>query len=372
MLHNQIEPFLFRAEDISSAGSVTACLYFNDAWISQLPEFVKRWNGPISAVYEAVDSKENARDKLVHRLDALRTAHPLIRSLVDFHIVYCPHASELHHNRTLERLIVRPIGTNFQLNLARLFATTEIVWLVSDARMLPSPGLRLKLNNNEDVRKLLLDQADGLVIPLFGVMRHLRKIPNLTSLREDLGYGIDGDGVGADEFEELALAYTSGHYDSLPMPVEDWPHSSQALAAGVFSSAEPYVPSETNPPLFAMYDRSWDIGKGPTNPTRWSKTFATPNVKNIEHTTNKELNPRSAFYEVTEYDLHYSPSLVIGKDRQPWCTERFEYNRAVCTYQMYLQGDKMWVMPDEWAFTLEPIEKGSKDLKNESDRLKVS
>ena len=359
---------------------VTACLYFNDAWISLLPEFVDRWQGPISVVYEAVESKSSeAREKLVGRLEALRASNALIRSFVDFHIAYQPQFSQLQYNRTRERLIVRPIGTNFHLNLARFFARTEMIWLVSDARMLPSAGLRQKLDESEAVRGLVLDQADAIVIPLFGAFRKKyageNGSPHLMAVREELGLNLDGDGVGANEFERLAAAYTSNHHNSLPFPIKDWPRDMRTLAIAALSSPYPRGADgldENSGPHFAMYDRSWENGKGPTNFERWSKAFRhmDANKAVVSDTTNIP-HAQSTFYQVMEYDLHYSPSMVIGKDRQPWCTERFEFNRAVCTYQMYLQGAKMWVMPNEWAYTLESIEKGEKEPKNEADRLKV-
>jgi hypothetical protein len=150
---------------------------------------------------------------------------------------------------------------------------------------------------------------------------------------------------------------------------------------------------EAQSPVFALYDRHWDAGKGPTRYNTWKKArSSTPTASATiddeagmseeeaeadtdapaETVTSNEPDAEfGGFYEVTGYDLHYNPSLVVGKDRQPWCTERFEYNRAVCSYQMYLQGARMWVLPDEWAFTLEAVEKGGGNKRNEAEKLKV-
>jgi hypothetical protein len=46
-LIERMRRFAFRGEKIQNKGEVTACLYTNEAWLAMLPEFVKRWNGPL-------------------------------------------------------------------------------------------------------------------------------------------------------------------------------------------------------------------------------------------------------------------------------------------------------------------------------------
>lgn len=78
-------------------------------------------------------------------------------------------------------------------------------------------------------------------------------------------------------------------------------------------------------------------------------------------------------YKVIDYDLHYAPNVVMSKRGQPWCTERFENMQAACVYQMYLSGAELWVLPDQWIYTLEVMEKGTEETKvDPAEKLKVS
>jgi hypothetical protein len=355
MQHDHIEPYLFRAEQPANTTSVTACLYYNDAWIDSLPAFTERWSGPISLVYEVLGLRDSTeRDNLLSRVARLREENPSVRNWVDFHAVYTPQASEFQHSRSRERLITRPTGTNSHLNIARLFSQTELVWLVSDARILPSFGLRGSLEQSEAVRQLALEHMDAIVVPVFGVHRigtTSRSLSDLVRIRDKAGLPGRADGVGAEEFSILAGAHVAAHQDSPAIPTPEWPQTKTDLIEMAEQSR------------FGLHDRHWEAGKGPTDFHAW-KTAPVAEDGHMGDAAD------SGFYQINGYDLHYNPSLVIGKNRQPWCTERFEYNRAVCSYQMYLQGAKMWVLPNEWAYTLESIDKGEKPKKSEAERLK--
>lgn len=380
-VQEQIEPFLFQAESPGQGGDVTACLYFNDAWVSQLPAFMERWRGPVSIVYELAENKTSSeRTALIARLENLRNRHSLIRAYADIHAVYNSPQSDLQARRMRERLILRPVASNLQLNLARFFAKTDMVWLVSDARILPAPNLRQVLNELEEVRSYTMDFADGVIVPMFGATRsktaNSTALPLLAGVRESLGFEVKHNGVFEEEFKQLSKAYILAHYTSIPLDQSDWPVNKTTL----IELASEHPPASLLPkylegadsPIFTMFDRRWEAGKGPTSFTKWRKTQH-PAIEepHKDSTTTPDSQSDTSFYQVIDYDLHYAPSLVIGRDRQPWCTERFEYNRAACIYQMYLQGAKKWVLPDSWAYTLEETNKHApKEVKNESEKMK--
>lgn len=381
-VYEQIEPFVFHAESSGQGGDITACLYYNDAWISQLPDFLERWKGPVSIVYELAEDKTSIeRASLIKRLQELREQYPLIRAYADIHVMYNSPQTDLQARRLRERLILRPVGSNLQLNLARFFAKTDMVWLVSDARILPAPSLRERLNEVQEVRSYTMDFADGIIVPLFGATRSAGSehatLPLLAEIRQSLGGERQEDGVTKEAFEKLSKAYVAAHFDSVFIAKQDWPVNKSTLL-GLASEHPPaaMLPEHSNDmqgPLFTLFDRRWEAGKGPTSFGKWKETKYTPH-KEGQHTIKKESDDTSddsGFYQVVDYDLHYAPSLVIGRDRQPWCTERFEYNRAACIYQMYLQGAKKWVLPDSWAYTVEETNKHApKERKNDADKLR--
>lgn len=382
-VRDQIEPFFFQAESPGQGGNVTACLYFNDAWVSQLPEFMDRWRGPVSIVYELAENKSSTeRTALISRLDALRTQYPLIRAYADIHAVYNSPQSDIQARRLRERLILRPVASNLQLNLARFFAKTDMVWLVSDARVLPAPNLRQKLNALEEVRSYTMDFADGVIVPMFGATRHKTgnstALPLLAGVKDSIGIDAQQDGVAQQEFEQLSKAYISAHYASIPLAKADWPINKTNLV-GLASSHPPasvlpeYLQGSESP-IFALFDRRWEAGKGPTSFANWRSSHSPAEEEADASAKDKStVSVKPGFYQVTDYDLNYAPSLVIGRDRQPWCTERFEYNRAACIYQMYLQGAKKWVLPDAWAYTLEETNKHApKERKNDAEKMKSS
>lgn len=381
LVKEQIEPFLFQAEAWDEAGDVTACLYFNDAWISELPAFMERWQGPVSLVYESEGNKTSPeRNVLVAQLQDLRKQYPLIRKYVDIHAVYNSPQSELQARRMRERFILRPVASNFQLNLARFFAKTDMVWLVADARILPATGLRQRLNELREVRTYTMDYADAVIVPIFGATRakiaNSTVLPLLTGVREGIGLAARQDGVAKVDFQRLSQAYVSAYYDSIPLHPSDWPTDKASLLdlASDHPSAStlPEYLQQLDSPVFTLFDRRWEAGQGPTSFTKWKQAQYSP--AEAKHAASKaQANTRSdsGFYQVTAYDVNYAPSLVISRERQPWCTEKFEYNRAACIYQMYLQGAKKWVLPDSWAYTLEQTDKHApKEPKNDAEKLK--
>ncbi|CAG8438386.1 4791_t:CDS:2 [Ambispora gerdemannii] len=78
--------------------------------------------------------------------------------------------------------------------------------------------------------------------------------------------------------------------------------------------------------LMGLQDDGWELGSGPTSLNSWA---------------NGDL------YSIEEYELHYRPNFVSKKGGSiPWCTERFDDNKAACLYQMYITGSELWVIPD--------------------------
>ncbi|GJN90348.1 hypothetical protein Rhopal_003358-T1 [Rhodotorula paludigena] len=389
-LHDEIVPFAFRASSKPEKDDVTACMYTNEAWLPMLSSFVRTWRGPVSLVFETAHSRLDtaSRASLVTKIAELRDSDPLIRQFVDFHIVGAPTSvSDRTLAKTRERMIRKPFARNYQLNLARFFAPTEVVFLVGDARITPSGGLRRRLTEQK-IRKLVLERGDAIVVPSFGFVRDPTgsptEIPTLPQLRTQLGIASEMDssdpfaGVAADEFEPLAAEHLRAVHDSLPIAPEDWPTRKQQLVQLV-NTRVPSVDSPTSARL-ALFDRRWDLNHGPSNWYLWRKSATDPRLQeDPAQGGGLGLGVAGAtgggkdVYRVVDYDLHYAPLVAVSKKGQPWCTERFDDVRASCVYQMYLSGAEMWVLPDEWTYTVEVLEKRSKaDKEDPGDKLKNS
>ncbi|GAA5976180.1 hypothetical protein JCM5350_000343 [Sporobolomyces pararoseus] len=390
-LHDEIEPFAFHATSKPSSDDVTACLYSNPAWLSALPSFLRTWRGPVSLIFESAHSRldTSARSSLLAEIEALRDSDTLVKTFVDFHIIGTPASvSERTLNKTRERMIKNPSALNYQLNLARFFARTDVVFLAGDARLTPSGGLRRKLTA-PSIRKLVLDRGDAVVVPSFGFIRDptadpsSNPVPSLAQIRSktmaDEAASLDPfSGVGAQEFEIISKEYLKSLIETLPLQPEEWPTRKQQLVQLVNTR----VPSPDTPTsaTLALYDRRWDINHGPTNWYLWRKSSADPRL--TEEPTlgggqglglDGGTGGGKEVYKVVDYDLHYSPNVVVSKKGQPWCTERFDDVKAACVYQMYLTGAELWVLPDEWVYTLEPLEKRPEGEKEDpADKLRNS
>lgn len=339
-------------------------------------------------VFESLHAQDSPeRVEVLRRIRSLRTKDPLVRQLVDVHFLSNPPTSILSANRSRERLLLNPTATNFHLNLARFFARTEMVWLVGDARIMPSIGLRKKLSVSS-IRKLLLTDGDALVIPTFGSLRRSEDgspigIPSLKQLRSDANLDqAPTGGVSAEEFRKLASVYVEAHKSTLPISMSKWPKKKATLVglASAHPPASVMGPGEAPPsaPVFALWDQAWDPNRGPSNWSLWRKGSLDPRLQESATSgggaglgLNGAVGGGQAIYRVVDYELHYAPNVVISRESQPWCTERFEVNKAACVYQMFLSGAGIWVLPDEWAFTLESLDRADKAKVNEADKLKV-
>ncbi|BGP25913.1 glycosyltransferase family 49 protein [Rhodotorula toruloides] len=390
-LHDEIVPFAFHAASKPDPSGVTACMYTNAAWLQTLPAFVRAWQGPVSLVFEATHSRldSDARSRLLAVIAKLRDEDPLTKDLVDFHIVGAPLTlSERSLAKTRERMIKNPTARNYQLNLARFFAQTDTVFLVGDARVTPSGGLRDKLTMPR-AREILLERGDAIVVPTFGFIRdptgQPNQLPDFAQLRAQLGIGSEGEaalddfsGVTADELDPLANEHIHTLFETLPLAPEEWPTRKQSLVQLV-NTRVPSVASPTTARL-ALFDKRWDLNHGPSNWYLWRKSPTDPRLQEkpssggglglgIDGSVGGGREP----YRVVDYDLHYSPLVAISKKGQPWCTERFDDLRAACTYQMYLSGAEMWVLPDEWAYTVEVVERKPEGEKEDpAEKLKTS
>jgi hypothetical protein len=350
-------------------------MYTNEAWLSELPEFTRRWGGPVSAVYEIPHDRSSPEyARAIGLVAKARNSEPLLKQLVDLHVLAKPPSSALQANRTRSRLEYQPSATNFQLNTARLFSRTSMVWLAGDPRLLPSVGLRKRLNTDA-VARLVLDAADAVVIPVFAALRQdavaaIAASPSLAIQTRDLD--------DARPLSDMAAA----HRASLPLPYDRWPKKKTTLVG--LSSVHPpqsvMGPDEVSPPgpVFALWDRSWEANRGPSNWPLWRRSSSDPRLVEgpdvgggaglgIAGTVGGGGEP----FRVADYDLHYAPAVVIGREQQPWCTERFGANKAACIYQMYLAGAELWVLPDEWAFTLEAIEPDSAVVMGNAEKTQV-
>ncbi|KAM0746859.1 hypothetical protein T439DRAFT_329545 [Meredithblackwellia eburnea MCA 4105] len=387
-LPDEIEPYLFRATRSPDPSQITACLYSNEAWIATLPAFVRAWRGPISLVFEAAHSRNSPhRADLITALADLRATDPLIRENVDFHLVGTPaSASTRTLNKTRERFISHPIAQNFHVNLARFFAGTDTIFVVGDARVVPSQGLHDRLVD-KGIQDLVLSRGDAVVVPTFGFVRDptgeaptSAKVPSIHDLRETMGLPASGpwDGVGEDEFPSLAKQNVESVLSTLPLAQSDWPTKKSQLVSLV-STRVGTADAPTSARL-ALFDRGWDLNHGPTNWYLWRKASTDPRLLEAPEMgggvglgIGGAVGGGRDVFRVTDYDLHYSPHVVMSRKGQPWCTERFEHMHAACVYQMYLSGAEMWVLPDEWLFTLEGTEKPADGPKEDpAQKLKNS
>ncbi|RIB18651.1 Glycosyltransferase Family 49 protein [Gigaspora rosea] len=81
--------------------------------------------------------------------------------------------------------------------------------------------------------------------------------------------------------------------------------------------------------LLGLKNKGWELNNGPTCLKKWMKS--------------------NELYKVENYESHYTPNFVIRKTgRIPWCSERFENNKAACLFQIYLSGSELWVAPKEF------------------------
>ncbi len=388
-LHDEIVSFAFAATGKPAAGEVTACFYSNEAWLETLPQFVNAWGGPVSLVFEAAHSRTSPlRAGLTDKIEALRASEPLVRKLVDFHIVGTPTSmSARTQSKTRERLIADPRAFNFHHNLARFFAPTDVIFMVGDARFVPSPGLRRRLMGST-VKELVLEDGDAIIVPTFAFVRDpsmdptVNVVPSLSELRDELGLAQPAslwDGVSETEFEAVAQAHVSSLYSTLPLQPEDWPARKSEL--GPLVSNKMGTPELPTTGQMVMYDRRWDFNHGPSNWYLWRKSSVNPTLNlapeiggGIGLGVDGRVGGGNEVYRVFDYDLHYAPNVVISRKGQPWCTERFEHLQAACVYQMYLSGASMWVLPDEWLFTTEEVEKTERHANEQdpADKLKNS
>jgi hypothetical protein len=346
----------------------------------------------VSLVFEDPSPRNSkARAGVLTRLANLRARDSAIRDLVDVHLV----TSLPSHNisQTRERLITKPFASNFHLNLARFFARTDMIWLVGDARVLPSNGLRDRLDD-ADIRRVVLDHGDSFIVPTFAPVRTGEAAiePVVSQLRGDSPG--EHEGVSESDFGRLASANIDRHRSSLRLPIDQWPQTKEALVSlvapplPVGDNAPPPAPAEAgeadiggndDPFVFALYDTDWEPNRGPTNWALWSKSASDPKLYDPPESgggngldfSGVSVGGGNSPYRVDEYDAHYSPSLVLARAGvQPWCTERFASKRAACAYQTYLAGSEMWVLHDQWAYTLEYMDKIDDDG-DEAEFLKV-
>lgn len=361
--HDQITPFAFKAEQAPSSDEVTACYYTNDAWLQLLPEFASRWSGPISLVVETLSSRDTPeREKLMKRIKGLRDSHGTLKVSTDIHII-----TSTTPNMT--QLLTQPVAANAHSNLARFFSRTDSVLNLPDARLLPSVGLRRRLMS--DSVTALLAAGDALVVPTFAPLRIVDgkgKLPSAPTLTPEQERGEVSAQSQVDD-------YVQQYLDTLQLPLADWP-TRKAPLVGMSSSKPPESVMGGRPspagPLFGMFDRTWELNKGPSNFGLWRRTALDPQleVAGAGLGVDGGVGGGHSVYRIDNYELHYSPLLAHSREGHPWCNERFERNQAACGYAAWLTGAEFWMLPDEWVYTLEAIETPPRDL-TPAEQLRV-
>lgn len=358
-LHMDIKPFAFRAVSPISSTGITACLFYSEAWLDQALDFAGRWNGPMSIVVEVIASSSNWQDAadVYDRIASLRSKSHRLLHLADFHVVFRRTTTSASLRRALHRALAVPQATNLQLNLARFFALTDLVWLCGDPHILPSFDMHESLQVNEQLRELTMEYGDAVIIPIFGQMHRGSRLamPNLEEVFGQIAINgsltIDSRGI----FAKVAQKYILQYYSAMPMTQAAWPVSKVGLL-----------------PLIRSLDNAMTTVSQPV--FHLSPNYEANNDLSL---LNSWLFARGAPEEglkpFTNYFADFSPSLVIGKDRQPWCRERLEHNRAACVHQMYLSGARFWLLSDGWAYTTEDLDSSAKaEPPGENERLLVS
>lgn len=79
-------------------------------------------------------------------------------------------------------------------------------------------------------------------------------------------------------------------------------------------------------------DKHWKENEGPTDLEKWVDA--------------------STLYAIDKYEFHYEPVVIESKIVQPWCSERFLDSRAACIFSSYLQGNEIYVMPDDYMIQM--------------------
>lgn len=361
--HDQITPFAYHAAHTPDTSDITACYYTNEAWLELLPEFVSRWHGPISLVVETMHHRDSTeRAELLSRLADMREKHQTLQTTTDIHLITTT-------TPNMTQLLTHPVAPNAFSNLARFFAKTDNIVSFPDSRLLPSVGLRKRLLSANVVK--LLEAGDTVVIPTFAPLRIVNgegKLPAPPSLTQ-------AQNKGKDSSSEQAHHYVQEHLDTLVLPIDNWPTRKGPLV-GMASSKPPssVMNGVKSPdgPIFGLYDRSWALNHGPSNYGIWRRTAMDPQLQKLGAGLGIDggVGGGHSVYKVDNYELHYSPLLAMSRQGHPWCNERFERNQAACGYAVWITGAELWVLPDEWAFTLEAIEMPEADL-TVSEQLRV-
>ncbi|WAQ80912.1 hypothetical protein PtA15_1A250 [Puccinia triticina] len=346
----EITPLLFQRTYSFPADSITACFYSNRFWLHTLSSFVQNWDGPVSLVVECFSTD---RPELIARIQELRKTDSLIRQRVDFHIVPTPDGSPTQKLKNAERMIGEPIATNAQLNVARFFSRSELVWLVGDARVLPPVGLYDVLSQKTNLRTRVLDYGDAIVIPNFGFIRERQVYPsNFLWANEEA------------DLNQMAQQYINESLSSIALPSDEWPKTREDLLR-LTTRPNSLKPDKS---VLVMYDQAWRPSEGPTNWTMWQnydpKLDSAVSLKMDSTQSSKDelSGPQDQMYPIVSYDLNYAPNVIVSREGQPWCTERFEFNKAACVYQMYLSGTELWVMPEAWTLTIQQIPTNGKEF----------
>jgi len=334
----QVTPLLFQGTYNFPEDAITACMYTNQFWLHKISDFVRSWDGPVSLVVEYF-----SKDQLgvMSRIETLRETDSLVRQRVDFHLVQAPDGSPTQKLKNVDRMLAQPIATNAQLNVARFFSRSELVWLVGDARVQPSPGLYGVLSQQTSLRTRVLDYGNAIVIPNFALTRERQVYPKnflWKSVNENL--------------TELAEHYMDASLSAIALPSHAWPKTREDLLrlTGPSNSANP------DARFVAMYDQAWMPFEGPSNWTMWQHSIQKP-----DSTQDVLSEMQDQMYPIISYDLNYAPNVIISRQGQPWCTERFEFNKAACVYQMYLSGTELWVLPEAWTLTVQQIPRNTSE-----------
>ncbi|KAI8370262.1 hypothetical protein BD560DRAFT_121087 [Blakeslea trispora] len=104
-------------------------------------------------------------------------------------------------------------------------------------------------------------------------------------------------------------------------------------SVGVTQNDVPYDKSQliikVSEEKMVLDDKHWKENEGPTDLDRWI------DAENL--------------YPVEKYEFHYEPVVIQSKKIQPWCSERFLDSRAACIFSSYLQGNEIYILPDDFV-----------------------
>lgn len=187
-----------------------------------------------------------------------------------------------------------------------------------------------ELNENVDIHLTIVKGKHFNVLLPRNAERNLARLLATTDSIMDLPIGVipatDLRKTLDDNKERIDQLLKSGDLVAIPTfsfkssYQQDVPHDKKELIHRVSEDT------------MVLDDKHWKENEGPTDLEKWTDA--------------------DDLYAVDKYEFHYEPVVIESKSVQPWCSERFLDSRAACIFTSYLQGNEIWVLPDDFMVQL--------------------